>query len=160
MAIDDSAASGASASTPAPFDARAHPELYRIGRGEQGVLTVEPYKSELLPLWAFRTADIARISAVAIYARYLEYRECDDVVGMDMARKYLQMGFTRARRYANHPGGRKYGPDGLELPRGVPDPEKEAAAAIFRERWRAVADDPAYQRLIALHHAREKQTPC
>ena len=26
---------------------RERPELYRIGRGEQGVLLVEPYKSEI-----------------------------------------------------------------------------------------------------------------
>ncbi|MFF5380932.1 DUF4385 family protein [Pedobacter suwonensis] len=25
-----------------------------------------------------------------------------------MARKYLQMGYTRARRYANYKGGKKY----------------------------------------------------
>ena len=30
-------------------DFRKHPELYRIGRGGQGVLLVEPYKSEILP---------------------------------------------------------------------------------------------------------------
>jgi hypothetical protein len=28
---------------------RDQPELYRVGRGEQGVLLVEPYKSEILP---------------------------------------------------------------------------------------------------------------
>ncbi|MCC5624981.1 DUF4385 family protein, partial [Nostoc sp. CHAB 5715] len=27
---------------------RHHPELYRVGKGEQGVLLVEPYKSEIL----------------------------------------------------------------------------------------------------------------
>ena len=27
---------------------------------------------------------------------------------MDMARKFLEMGFTRDRRYANHSSGRKY----------------------------------------------------
>ena len=32
-----------------------HPELYRVGRGEQGVLLVEPYKSELLPHCRFKT---------------------------------------------------------------------------------------------------------
>jgi hypothetical protein len=37
------------------IDFRAHPELYRIGKGEQGVLLVEPYKSEILPHWRFRT---------------------------------------------------------------------------------------------------------
>lgn len=31
-------------------DFRTHPERYLVGRGEQGVLTAEPYKSELLPL--------------------------------------------------------------------------------------------------------------
>jgi hypothetical protein len=42
---------------------REHPDLYRIGRGEQGVLLVEPYKSELLPYWRFRTPKIADTSA-------------------------------------------------------------------------------------------------
>jgi hypothetical protein len=30
------------------------------------------------------------------------------MLGMDMSRKFLQMGFTRSRRYANHRSGRKY----------------------------------------------------
>ena len=41
------------------IDFRQHPELYRIGKGEQGVLLVEPYKSELLPHWRFRTPELA-----------------------------------------------------------------------------------------------------
>ena len=40
-------------------DYRQHPEAYRVGKGEQGVLIVEPYKSELVPLWRFRTPAIA-----------------------------------------------------------------------------------------------------
>ena len=43
-------------------DFREHPERYRIGKGEQGVLIAEPYKSELLPLWRFKTPAIARTS--------------------------------------------------------------------------------------------------
>ena len=128
------------------IDYRAHPELYEVGRGEKGVFHVEPYKSELLPLWAFRTPDVARTSAEAIYARYLEYRSQGDFVGMDMARKYLQIGYTRARRCANHRGGRKYSPEGDELPRGEIDGEKAEAAAIFKAKWRVVADDEEYQR--------------
>jgi len=31
------------------IDFKKHPELYRIGIGEQGVLMAEPYKSEILP---------------------------------------------------------------------------------------------------------------
>ena len=39
----------------AHLDLRAHPELYRVGVGEQGVLLVQPYKSEFLPVsWARR----------------------------------------------------------------------------------------------------------
>ena len=41
-------------------DFRQHPELYRVGKGEQGVLSVEPYKSEILPFWRFATPDAAR----------------------------------------------------------------------------------------------------
>src|ERR1700748_2703957 len=92
----------------ANIDFRKHPELYRVGKGEQGVLLVEPYKSEILPHWRFKTPQIARKSANAIYKMFLDYKGKDDFVGMDMARKFLQMGYTRSRRYANHKSGRKY----------------------------------------------------
>ncbi len=70
-------------------DFRQHPEHYRIGRGEQGVLLVEPYKSEILPFWRFKTPTIARRSADKIYQMFLAYKAKDDFVGMDMARKFL-----------------------------------------------------------------------
>ena len=45
----------------AKINFRKRPQLYRIGRGEQGVLLVEPYKSEILPHWRF--ADEAKAQA-------------------------------------------------------------------------------------------------
>ena len=90
------------------LDLRKHPELYRVGKGEQGVLLVEPYKSEILPSWRFKTPEIAKESSAKIYKIFLEYKKQKDFVGMDMARKFLQMGITRARRYANHSSGKKY----------------------------------------------------
>ncbi len=39
---------------------------------------------------------------------FLDYMKNEDFIGMDMCRKFLEMGFTRARRYANHKSGRKY----------------------------------------------------
>ena len=81
------------------IDYREHPELYVVGRGEEGVLTVQPYKSELLPLWRFKTVEAAQASAKAIEAKFAEYRAAGDFVGMDMARKYLMMGVTRSKRY-------------------------------------------------------------
>lgn len=133
------------------IDFRAHPELYRVGRGEEGVLVAEPYKSELLPLWRFRTPEVAKESAQALLAAFVRYRKARDFVGMDMARKYLQMGFTRARRYANHSSGRKYAArdvttarrDRAQLPE-APDLSKAAAAQIFYEVWQRVEQDRTY----------------
>ena len=136
------------------LDLRAHPELYRVGVGEQGVLTVEPYKSELVPLWRFKTPEIARESSEALYAMYLRYKAQGDFVGMDMARKFIQMGYTRARRYANHPGGRKYDPKtGDVLPSGN-DPVKAESARIFKAVWDRIRADEAYQDAKAKHIAR------
>ena len=112
---------------------------YRIARGEQGVLTFEPYKSHLLPLWRFKTPAIARESSSALWSEFLSYNEAGDFVGMDMARKYIQMGMTRAKRYANYRGGRKYDKtSGVqnEKSRGhVGQQEKLESSEIFKSVW-------------------------
>ncbi|KAH7350369.1 hypothetical protein BKA66DRAFT_431236 [Pyrenochaeta sp. MPI-SDFR-AT-0127] len=112
---------------------------YRIGRGEQGVLTFEPYKSEILPFWRFKTPAIAQKSSEKIYSKFLEYDKDDDFIGMDMSRKFLQMGMTRAKRYANHAGGRKYDKktgEQLEKSKGHEGmEEKLEASLIFRKLW-------------------------
>lgn len=86
-------------------DYRQNPEAYRVGKGEQGVLICEPYKSEIGQHWRFKTVDIATKSSEKIFALFESYLQANDFVGADMARKYLQMGYTRARRYANYKGG-------------------------------------------------------
>jgi hypothetical protein len=126
-------------------DLRKHSEAYRIGRGEQGVFHAEPYKSELLPLWRFKNVESAEESANAIYGRFLDYKAKGDFVGMDVARKYLQMGYTRSRRYARYKGGNKKEP--LE----EPDPGKSRAAEVFYEKWRAAAEDEEYLLLKEEH---------
>eukprot|EP01013_Petalomonas_cantuscygni_P039558 TRINITY_DN71057_c0_g1_i1.p2 TRINITY_DN71057_c0_g1~~TRINITY_DN71057_c0_g1_i1.p2 ORF type:complete len:186 (+),score=4.10 TRINITY_DN71057_c0_g1_i1:102-659(+) len=139
------------------LDHRAHPTQYQVARGEQGVLTVQPYKSELLPLWRFATPAVAEASSSAILAKFHAYREAGDFVGADMARKYLQMGYTRSRRYANHKGGKKYagpvpadkkGQSGShgrgELPRSEEDPVKAKSARIFKTAWEEAEADEEY----------------
>jgi hypothetical protein len=126
------------------LDLRKQPELYRVGVGEQGVLLVEPYKSEILPHWKFATPDKARASSEAIRALFDKYLADEDFVGADMARKFLQMGFTRARRYANHKGGRKYDDSGEELPRDAEDEVKAEAARIFFAAWKEAEAVPRY----------------
>jgi hypothetical protein len=136
-------------------DFREHPDEYEIGRGEEGVFKVEPYKSELLPLWSYKDEESARESAEAIYERYEEYRENDEFPGMDMARKYLQMGYTRAMRYAKYPGGTKYDDDGEELePEQWADEDKRAAALVFEEYWERVREDAVYQEAKERHRER------
>ena len=137
-------------SLPPGTNFRRKPHLYRVGRGEQGVLIVEPYKSEILPHWRFATVAAAKKSAAAIYKLFLAYRVKRDFVGMDMARKFLQMGYTRARRYANYKGGRKYDESGHVLQRGT-DPVKTAAAKTFHDKWRRVREDTLYVRLRKEH---------
>ncbi|QDH21763.1 DUF4385 domain-containing protein [Saccharibacillus brassicae] len=135
------------------LDLRKQPELYRVGRGEQGVLLVQPYKGEILPHWRFKTPDIARESSEKIYAMFLAYKEEDDFVGMDMARKFLQMGYTRARRYTNYKGGRKYAENGtLSLSKG--DPVKAESAAIFKQVWEKAKTDEDYVRMKDEHRAK------
>lgn len=148
------------------LDLRKHPELYRVGKGEQGVLLVEPYKSEILPHWRFKTPDIAKKSSQKIYEMFLEYKSQGDFVGMDLSRKFLQMGITRSRRYANHPSGKKYeGPvppdkKGIsgshgraELPKGF-DAVKAESAKIFAEKYYLVKNDPTYLKLMKEHKSK------
>jgi hypothetical protein len=126
---------------------------YRIGRGEQGVLTYEPYKSYLLPYWRFRTVPIAQASSEMLWNKFLEFYEQNDFVGMDMARKFIQMGTTRSKRYANYKGGRKY-VDGrgkgnmIEKSKGHDGKkEKEQASGVFKEVWERCRNHQGYQEM-------------
>ena len=137
------------------LDLRKNPELYRVGKGEQGVLMVEPYRTEIVGHWRFKTPEIARKSSEKIYEMFLEYKRQKDFVGMDMARKFLQMGITRARRYANHPSGRKYKKGTREIiPVTEIDEEKAESARIFSEKYYLAKNDELYQQMLKEH--REK----
>lgn len=142
------------------IDFRKHPEKYRVGRGEQGVLMAEPYKSEILPYWKFATPALAQQSASKIYELFCEYRDLHDFVGMDMARKFLQMGFTRSRRYANHASGKKYDDQGHVRPqnRYSETSDKAQSARIFYGYYLKVREDADYKlaRVAHLHRQHQK----
>jgi len=160
------------------IDFRKQPQLYRMGRGEQGVLLVQPYKSEILPYWRFRNPSIAKKSSQEVYDLFLKYVHAKDFVGADMARKFLQMGWTRSRRYANHKSGRKYSDENKknapEIPIGnrykteknnmhsvkrkikkvLPidhDPEKAKSAAIFYKMYKKAKSNHLYQEMLDIH---------
>ena len=125
---------------------RPNDTRYRIGRGEQGVLLVRPYTDVICRHWRFKTLKEAKISSQKIFDMYLDYRIQKDFVGMDMCRKFLEMGFTRARRYANHKDGKKYDKDGKVLPqeKDWATSEKAKAAKRFKEFRDLVTQDEFY----------------
>ena len=80
---------------------------------------------------------------------YLTYRDKKDFIGMDMCRKFLEMGFTRSRRYANHRNGKKYDKEGNVIPQ-----EKDHAtchfstsATIFKKTRDVVAKNETYVKM-------------
>ncbi len=122
-------------------------KLYRIGRGEQGVLLVRPYTNDICAHWRFVDETAASKSSDKIYQMFCEYKRKKDFIGMDMARKFLEMGFTRARRYANHSSGRKYSANRTVLPQEIDwrTNVKAKAANIFKIVRDKAAYDPEYQ---------------
>ena len=132
------------------LDFKPNDTRYRIGRGEQGVLLVRPYTDDICIYWKFRTPKIAEKSSRQIYYMYLHYKKEEDFVGMDMCRKFLEMGFTRARRYANHRDGKKY-KDGKILPqeKDAMTCDKAKSATIFKTFRDMVTKDPKYQSMRA-----------
>ena len=129
------------------------PELYHIGRGQQGVLICEPYKSKICAFWRFKTVSEAQTSSQTILAMFYDYLNNGDFVGADMAKKFLHMGFTRARRYANHRDGRKYNDDGTIIPQ-EPDAltcEKAQSARIFYSAWKEARENNTYLKMKKEH---------
>ena len=126
---------------------KENPELYRIGRGEQGVLLVEPYKSDICRHWRFKTPELATYSAAHIHRMFLRYLDEGDFVGADMARKFLMMGWTRARRYANHRDGKKYDKNGNVKPQEKDHftCDKARSAAIFKTFYDSARQNPKYK---------------
>ena len=119
---------------------------YRIGRGEQGVLLIRPYTNDICQYWRFKTPGDAAISAMKILFLYHKYKGQEDFVGMDMCRKFLEMGFTRARRYANHKSGKKYDKNGNVRPqeKDWATSDKAKSARIFKQGRDRVTTDPKY----------------
>ena len=131
------------------FTDQENRKLYRIGRGEQGVLLVRPYTNDICNYWRFKTPDEAVKSSNKIFAMYLDYRDEKDFIGMDMCRKFLEMGFTRSRRYANHRNGKKYDEEGNVIPQEKAHATCHFAtsATIFKKTRDVVAKNETYVKM-------------
>jgi len=122
---------------------------YRIGRGEQGVLLVRPYTDDICKHWRFKTPEEAVVSSIKILHMYHTYKVEEDFVGMDMCRKFLEMGFTRSRRYANHRNGKKYDEEGNVIPqeKDHADCHFATSATIFKKTRDVVAKNEIYVKM-------------
>ena len=137
-------------------DYKQYPELYHIGRGQQGVLICEPYKSNICQHWRFKTIEEAELSSQKILSMFYDFVNEEDFVGADMAKKFLHMGFTRARRYANHRDGRKYNADGSIISQ-EPDAltcEKAKSAKVFYKTWKEARENEKYLQMKRSHKER------
>ena len=70
----------------------------------------------------------------------------------DMAKKFLHMGFTRSRRYANHRDGKKWTKNGGEwkvLPQELDAMtcEKAESAEIFKAAWKEARENKTYLKM-------------
>ena len=80
---------------------------------------------------------------------FYEFLYSEDFVGADMAKKFLHMGFTRSRRYANHRDGKKWSKQGskwevLPQERDAMTCDKAKSAEIFKAAWTEARENKKY----------------
>jgi len=127
------------------IDYRARPKRYRVGKGEQGVLICEPYKSEIAPHWRFKMPAIAKRSARAIYKMFIAYLDDDDFVGAWRASfcRWAIRG-RAATRTTRADGSTTRITITNCRSAGTGDPEKAESAAIFYEYWKKAESEKRY----------------
>ena len=128
------------------IDYRQEPEKYRVGKGEQGVLICEPYKSELTPHWRFKTPELASREQRGSLPNVRRISESRGFRRRRYGPKIPADGLHPRRRYANYKGGIKYDKNnGYALnERGTGDPAKAESAAIFHQKWKQAEAHPEY----------------
>ena len=116
-------------------------------------------------------SSVARESAAKLHELYEAYKRAGDFVGMDMARKFIQMGWTRSLRYARHRTGKKYvgpvpagkrgqsGAHGRRVAPPEPDEVKLESARIFKGLLDAVLKDPVYLSMREEHRRLYESPP-
>ena len=90
-----------------------------------------------------------RANRRAIYRMFLAYLQWGNFAAADMARKILLIGLTRARRYTNYWGGRKYDPaDKNASRRARATRRRPNPRASFFEAWQKVEAKTTHARMM------------
>ena len=121
-------------------------KLYRIGRGEQGVLLVRPYTNDICAHWRFVDEPTARKSADKIYQMFCRFKTKRDFIGMDME-EILEMGFTHVVMLIIPVEGSTIKCLVKSDPSTRLENKKTKSAAIFKEVRDKAAYDPEYQHM-------------
>ncbi len=124
------------------IDYRKNPHLYEIGRGQQGVLICQPYKSELHPLWRFKTPEEAQLSAIQIINKFFGYLEEGDFVGADMAKKWEKVPEENICHYSGLPSAKSY--QWKVLPYDRTEERFYKSSEIFKAYWKIAREDVKY----------------
>ena len=95
---------------------------------------------------------MAQESSKTILSMFYGYLDEGDFVGADMAKKFLHMGYTRSRRYANHRDGRKWTNESGQwevLPQEADAMtcDKAKSAEIFKTAWVEARTNETYLKM-------------
>ncbi len=118
------------------------------------VFNVEPYASELLPYLHFSNERSARYAAQELYDGFMRYREQEDVVGMDMARKFLEIGWLRTRHHVSQVNHLLHSDSPLAHLPGRRALAMADASKTFHRLLQQARNDPMYRRLIEQRRTR------
>jgi len=122
------------------------PEEYDTSTGVSGVFSVSPYKDQLIKDFTFKNVKQSRKSAKNLYNKFKLYREKMDFIGMDMTRKFLELGYLQSLRFSKFPGGKKYTKSGNVRRVDYKQDEKLEISKIYKRYLNLVNSDKVYKR--------------
>ena len=121
---------------------------YQIGDPGDGVMNPEPYWSHLNAMWHFGTDSLAQKSCAKLWKWFLYYHYYGDFIGMDMVRKFIELGTMCATYMEDLRHGRtRYGVEAGQGEMGAVRKCGELtsdAALIFREALDQLQSHPGY----------------
>ena len=128
---------------------KTHNQNYIRHRGSSN-LHLEPYRSELEPLLHFRDPILALTSSQALYDKFLHYKSEGDFAGMDMARKFIQVGHRVISHDAKHDREKACIKEEKteSSSQQIVNDEKAKSAGIFEALLKSVKKDEVYVRML------------
>lgn len=131
------------------INVKEHPELYIVDNNLKGIYSFEPYKSELLPLFKYKSVKGAKRSIDKLKYRFNKYLENQDFIGCNLTLKYLKAGYIFSQRYSRYENGRRYEDGEEKEPLKIKDRDKEKMeiTRMYKKVWEEVRSSEDYKKL-------------